>query len=497
MLLESAEASTNPQSSGGPPRPLDTALLETLSERCMEVLYQEHHLRVYCVMITAPNSLPRVFKNGRREIGNMLCRKEFDNGSLACVHVKFGVERAVLNLPVGVDPVGGIWSRLSSQERHEVLMMQDKQYSGVDHREVVIDDRTSTSLNQFSSLVDLLQWRVARQSDELSYCTVDGRGKEGKGITWKKLDARIAAVAMYLHNKVKVRPGNHVILMYTHSEEFVYAVHACFCLGVVAIPMAPLDQNRLPEDAPALLHMIADFSVRAILVNNDVDHLLKQKPVAQHVKQSASVLKINLPGTYNTTKPPKQSAGCRDLGLTMKPAWVQPEWPVLIWTYWTPDHRRVAVQLGHSTIMGMCKVQKETCQMTSSRPVLGCVRSTTGLGFLHTCLMGVYVGRLTWVFLVPAGKRLLTLRLGAPTYLVSPLDFAQNPMSLFVMLSRYKIKDTYATSQMLDHAMSMMAGKGFTLHELKNLMISTEGRPRVDVCMFFEYKLGRAWREKY
>ena len=31
----------------------------------------------------------------------------------------------------------------------------------------------------------------------------------------------------------------------------------------------------------------------------------------------------------------------------------------MIWTYWTPDQRRVAVQLGHDTIMGTCKVQKE------------------------------------------------------------------------------------------------------------------------------------------
>ena len=35
---------------------------------------------------------------------------------------------------------------------------------------------------------------------------------------------------------------------------------------------------------------------------------------------------------------------------------------------------------------------------------------------------------------------------------------------------------------MLDHAINTMPGKGFTLHELKNLMISAEGRPRVDVC---------------
>jgi acyl-CoA synthetase (AMP-forming)/AMP-acid ligase II len=461
VLLESQSASTAPTTSGGPPRQLDTALLDSLSERCMEVLMQEHHLRVYCVMITAPNSLPKVLKNGRKEIGNMLCRREFDLGNLPCVHVKFGVERAVLNLPIGVDPIGGIWSPLAAQTREDILSPGDKQYSGIDRREVVIDDRTSTPLNNFSSIVDLLQWRVARQAEELSYCTIDGRGKEGKGITWKKLDMKVAAVAMYLKNKVKIRAGDHLILMYTHSEDFVYAVHACFCLGATAIPMAPLDQNRLNEDAPAFLHMVADYRVKAVLVNQDVDHLLKQKAVSQHLKQSAQVLKTNVPPIYNTTKPPKQSSGCRDLGLTMQPAWVQPGYPVLVWTYWTPDQRRIAVQLGHDTIMGTCKVQKETCQMTSSRPVLGCVRSTSGLGFIHTCLMGVFVG--------------------APTYLVSPVEFAQNPISLFLTLSRYKIKDTYATPQMLDHAMAIMPGKGFALHELKNMMISAEGRPRVDV----------------
>ncbi|KAI4114403.1 MAG: hypothetical protein LQ345_004807 [Seirophora villosa] len=461
VLLESSAASTAPTTSGGPPRQLDTALLDSLSERCMEVLYQEHHVRVYCVMITAPDTLRRVVKNGRREIGNMLCRRDFDTGSLPCVHVKFGVERAVLNLPVGVDPVGGIWSQVSTSARQDILQMQDKQYSGVDYREVVIDDRTSTPLNQFTSIVDLLQWRVARQAEELSYCTIDGRGREGKGVTWKKFDTRVAAVAYFLQSKAKVRAGDRLILMYTHSEDFVYAVHACFCLGITAIPMAPLDQNRLNEDAPALLHMISDFHIKAILVNAEVDHLLKQKIVSQHIKQSAQVLKVSTPAIFNTAKPPKQSSGCRDLGFTMKPTWIQPNYPALVWTYWTPDQRRIAVQLGHDTIMGTCKVQKETCQMTSSRPVLGCVRSTMGLGFVHTCLMGLFVG--------------------APTYLVSPVDFASSPQSLFLTLSRYKIKDTYATGQMLDYAMSSMPGKGFALHEVKNMMISTEGRPRVDL----------------
>lgn len=461
VLLESPSASTAPVSSGGPPRQLDIVLLDSLAERTMEVLYQEHHLRVYCVLITAPGILPRVNKNGRREIGNMLCRREFDNGSLPCVHVKFGVERAVQNLPTGEDILGGIWSTGSSAARQEILYDQEKQYSGVDPREVVIDERTSTALSNFTNIFDLMQWRVARQPDELAYCTIDSRGKEGKALSWKKFDTRVAAVAMFLKNKVKIKPSDHVILMYTHSEDYVFAIYACMVVGAIAIPVSPLDANRLGEDAPAYLHIVADMGVKAVLVNTDVDHLFKQKAVSQHLKQSAQILKTHIPTAYNTAKPSKQSHGCRDLGLTMNKAWVSPSNPVVIWTYWTPDQRRISIQLGHDTILGMCKVQKETCQMTSSRPVLGCVRSYMGIGFIHTVLTGVYNG--------------------SPTYLISPLDFAQNPQCLFHALARYKVKDTYATAQMLDFAMRTMPGKGFSLHELKNLMITTDTRPRTDI----------------
>ncbi|RMZ92038.1 hypothetical protein DV736_g707, partial [Chaetothyriales sp. CBS 134916] len=463
VLLESASASTAPVTSGGPPRQLDIALLDSLAERTMEVLYQEHHLRVYCVLITQPGILPRVTKNGRREIGNMLCRREFDNGNLPCVHVKFGVERAVQNLPTGQDVLNGMWSPAASANRADLLYDQDTQWSGIDHREVVIDERTSTTLTNFTNIFDLMQWRVTRQPDDLAYCTIDGRGKEGKALLWKKFDLRVASVAMYLKNKVKLKPGDHVVLMYTHSEEYVFAVYASIVLGLIMIPVAPLDVNRLSEDAPAYLHIVADMGVKAVLCNHDVDQLFKQKLVSQHLKQSAQYLKTHIPPVFNTTKPSKQSHGCRDLGLTIDQSWTSPTNPVLIWTYWTPDQRRISVRLGHDTILGMCKVQKETCQMTSSKPVLGCVRSTMGIGFIHTVLMGVYNG--------------------SRTYLLSPLDFAQNPQILFLALSRYKVKDTYATAQMLDFAMSRIQPKGFSLHELKNMMIINEGRPRQDLFM--------------
>ena len=48
---------------------------------------------------------------------------------------------------------------------------------------------------------------------------------------------------------------------YSLTEEYVFAFYACLVLGAIAIPVAPLDQNRLAEDAPAYLHIVADMRV--------------------------------------------------------------------------------------------------------------------------------------------------------------------------------------------------------------------------------------------
>lgn len=456
VLLESSIASTAPLTPSGPARLLDNELLELTAERLIEVMLEHHRIRVYCVLICAPNTLPRVLRNGRKEIGNMLCRKEFERGSLPTVFVKFGVERAVLNLPVGEDPVSGIWSPVASETRRHLLQMEEKQYSGLDIRANVLDERTSTNLAEFGSIVEIFQWRASRQLEELALCTIDQRAKEGKGISWRKLDLKIAAVAAHLRGKLRLRAGTQVILIYTHSEDFFIAVHACFCLGLTVIPIAPLDPDRLAEDVPALLSLILDFNIKTILVNNETNSALSSKAINQHLKQSASAMKIPLPSIVNTAKPSKQTKGCRELGFLLEQDWLRPEFPALVWVYWSPDQRRTAVALNHRSILGCCKVQKETCQMPASRPVLGCVRSSSGLGFIQSCLIGPYVG--------------------CTTYYLSPVDFAASPMLLLQVLSRYKIKDFYATPQTMDHLASSALSKGISLHELKNIMIVFDSR---------------------
>jgi len=47
-------------------------------------------------------------------------------------------------------------------------------------------------------------------------------------------------------------------------------------------------------------------------------------------------------------------------------------------------------------------------------------------------------------------------------------------------MQKYKIKDTYATSQMINHAMTTPA-KNLHLHELKNIMIAFDQRPKTEL----------------
>lgn len=447
------------------PQKNDIVALNDLCKKTMTAVLEGHGVRVYCVIITPPNTLPRIVRSGRSEIGNMLCKRKYDLGILPAVYVKFGIEKVIRNLPVGLDIEGGIWAPGVSQLRAESLHDNERQYSGVDFRDEVIDDRTSAPLCKFDSIVDLLQWRVVHQSGELAFATIDNKTRESSGLSWKKFDRKVATIALTLKNKLLLPAGSHVILMYTHSEDFVAAIYACLITGIIALPVSPMDTHRLQEDVPALLHIIRDYSVGAILLNNDTDSAMKVKTVSNHLKQSALVSKITIPQFYNTSKLKTLTAGCHESHLLVKKEWLAPDYVCLVWLYWTPDHRRQAVGLNHRSIMNMAKIQKETCLMSSLKPVVGCVRSVSGLGFIHTCIMGVY--------------------LGTSTLLLSPIDYAQNPLSFFLTLSRYKVKDTYSTPQMIDHACAAVRPTNLMLADTKNLIISFDNRPRTDMCKRF------------
>lgn len=445
--------------------PLNEPVLNAIAERCFDTLYKHHHLRLYCVLVVDCDTLPKIMRSGGREIANMLCKKRFLEGSLKAEYVKFFVRKSISMIPHGEDVIGGIWLRYVSQLRNTALDRFPNQFSTIDYRDKSIDDKTGAPLTDFKTIIDVLKFRVASSGDAVALQNIDNSGKSSsKPLTWKKFELRVYAVCYYLIEKAVIKHGQYVILMYLLSEEFVIAIYACLLCGIVPIPMLPFDSNRIGEDFPAFVGVIRDFDVSEILVNEEVEKFLKNGPVAdalkkmnhkrtksQRIKNTAKLTKVSNVASLNSKIAKYQAASnFRDENTV-----------ALVWLNFTSDHYRVGATLSHKNIMGICKVFKETCNLSSKSSIVGCVRHLSGIGFVQAALLGVY--------------------LGTTTYLSLPVNYAENPLAFFLSLARHKVKDVFVTEQMLKYAAIKFTPKGFSLGLLKNMMISTENRVEIDL----------------
>ncbi|CAH1761525.1 6022_t:CDS:10 [Entrophospora sp. SA101] len=462
--------------------------LPKVSDDVYNILLENHGVKIYCIGICQQGSLPRTWKNGKHLVNPLYCKKFYEHGKLNFTYIKTNVHETVYNLPVGEDTMAGIWGPNAMAARQEQLnssaspIIKRPQITGIEHTEEVLDERTGLNLLKFRSIIDVLLWRTLISPDETSYNVLDNKGKEGKPISWKKLNIKIATIANYLQKKGP-KANDTVILIYPHGIDFVCAVYACMVLGIVSIPIPQIEISRLSEDIPALFGIIDEFKVSNILVNTDTENILKSKTVQNFLKTmsttpNSSTSSTNnrdsvgmnftsngkLPVLINTTKAPKYTKTLKESNYLLQEEWINPNHTAVIMCYFSSDHGKSCVRLNHQNLLALCKVQKETCRLTTTRAIVSSVRSTCGIGFVHTLLIGVY--------------------LGSPTIIITPNDYSENPLIWFETLSKFKIKDTYATFPMLQHAMKIFETvdyKSFSLQHLKNLMIPIDTRPNANL----------------
>lgn len=445
--------------------PVNESVLNAIAQKCFDTLNKHHQLRLFCVVVVDCDTLPKIMRSGGLEIANMLCKKRFLDGSLNSDFVKFFVRQSISMIPHGEDVIGGIWSPFASQLRNSSLQRFSSQFSTIDYRPKTLDDKTKAPLTDFKSIIDILKFRVANSGDAVAFQNIDTSGKSSsKPLSWKKFEVRVYAMCQYMIEKTPLRAGQYVILMYSLSEEFIIALYACFMCGIIPIPILPFDSNRVGEDFPAFVGVVRDFDVQEVFVNDDVERFMKNGPVSDalkkmnhrrtrplRLKNTSKIAKVSNVASLNSKIAKYQAeAHYRDEDTT-----------ALVWLNFTSDHYRVGVRLTHKNIIHVCKVFKETCNLSSKSAIVGCVRHAAGIGFIQSALLGLF--------------------LGTTTYLSSPVNFAENPLAFFLALSRYKVKDVFVTEQMLKYAVSKFTPKGFNLSNLRNMMISTESRVEVDL----------------
>ena len=123
-------------------------------------------------------------------------------------------------------------------------------------------------IEPFSSLVELLAKRAARQPDARAYVFLSDRGAEEAAITFGQLHDAANALAARL--RAVARPGERALLVFPPGLEFIVAFFGCLIARVIAVPMMmPRRQSTRDSSAaimancePAVALSNAAFTIR-------------------------------------------------------------------------------------------------------------------------------------------------------------------------------------------------------------------------------------------
>ncbi|KAI9289485.1 hypothetical protein BC943DRAFT_271616 [Umbelopsis sp. AD052] len=442
--------------------------LARLAESVSDVLLEDHGLRVFTVLVCPINAIPRHFKHGRKHIHTMQCKKAYEMGRLNPIHVKIDVDRTIFSVPKREDTAASASVWRTSVAAYDEAIRRGliyggglPQHTGMESVREVIDERTGFDLSKFTNIVDILLWRTAVHPEETAYISLENKGKETKAYTWRKINGKIASTTYYLTKK-GLRTPSRALIVIPFGIEFIQAIYACLVLGVVPIPVEPMELQRIKQDTSVLLNVAMDHGVSHILVNSVTDELFKNKQVAMLWRQFSG-RGTKMPEVINISKMSKYGKLLgKESGYTVKREWLSPDYVAMITVSHTPDMVRQSARFNHQVIIAQCQTQKITCQMRSQRGIVAnSLCGFSGLGLLMAAFCGVYVG--------------------SPTLLLNSTEYFQSSVMFFEWLQRLKVKDTVTTYPLLQYAMNHITTgehRKFTLQNVQNLMISSDGRPK-------------------
>jgi acyl-CoA synthetase (AMP-forming)/AMP-acid ligase II len=113
----------------------------------------------------------------------------------------------------------------------------------------------------FTSLVDLLRYRAAKQPNDRAYVLLSDQGQEESVLTFAELDQRASDVAARLaHGQI----GDRALLLFGPGLDFIIAYFGCLLAGVIAVPMMLPRRNSSLDSSASIL---ADCSPRFALTN--------------------------------------------------------------------------------------------------------------------------------------------------------------------------------------------------------------------------------------
>jgi len=122
----------------------------------------------------------------------------------------------------------------------------------------------------FTTVVDVLRDRAAREPDRCAYVVLRGGGSGEQLVTYGELDRAARAVATRMRQRVE--PGARALLLHAPGIDYVVALFACMYAGVIAVPVYPPRSGA----ASVLRAVVQDAGPVTALTTSDLSPRLRR-----------------------------------------------------------------------------------------------------------------------------------------------------------------------------------------------------------------------------
>ena len=117
------------------------------------------------------------------------------------------------------------------------------------------------------SVLDRFLLEASRRPDAPVYTELDDDGREVETVTYAQMHEAAATLAAHLRDDLGLAPGDHALLVYPPSMDFVRAFVACLWAGVVPVPLPPPNPLELSKELGTLSAIARSADARVVLTN--------------------------------------------------------------------------------------------------------------------------------------------------------------------------------------------------------------------------------------
>ncbi|PXX71229.1 acyl-CoA synthetase (AMP-forming)/AMP-acid ligase II [Nocardia tenerifensis] len=123
-----------------------------------------------------------------------------------------------------------------------------------------------------ANLAQMLTARAAATPEPVRFYHLGDGDEPTATMTFPELDRAARATAAHLARVT--RPGERALLLYAPGLEFVVAYYGCLYAGVIAVPVAPPQPNKLADSLARLASIVRNSGAELLLTSADIEPLL-------------------------------------------------------------------------------------------------------------------------------------------------------------------------------------------------------------------------------